>query len=279
MRLLLATNRVPISIVLGIKTNTPATIVINISSIRKKNTTYINRVETINGYREFNLNLPQSPDGAVVTIFNPAYGNLKANQDPSFKIDKFETEQVQVCPIEMSRDTVSFVKFAQMFCENAGVISGTVNREPSIYRSADGKFQIDYFDQIFDRKTGAVLTTPARIGHSTGVIEVSKKDFAKYTVPMRMIILLHEYAHKYLNPEINMPIAYETGADINALNIYLSLGYSPTEAHYAFLNVFEDANNSGNTKRYKIINDFIDKFTSGKIKGSCKLKTNISVNN
>ena len=93
---------------------------------------------------------------------------------------------------------------------------------------------------------------------------------------MRMIILLHEYSHKYLNPTVNKPIAYETGADINALRIYLALGYPPSEAHYAFLHVFKDANNHQNHKRYEIIKDFIYKFTNGEIEGSCKFKTNIS---
>ena len=279
MRTLVATNKVPVSIVLGIRTKQPETIVIIISSVRKPNTNYIYRVSKVDGYREFNLNMPQSPNGAVVTIFNPKYGNLKANQDPSFRIEKFITEDLQQCDIELTNDDVNFIDFAQFISENAGVLSATIKGEPSIYRSKNGKFQIDYFNQIFDRKTGEVLTTPARIGHSTGIIEVSKKDFIKYTVPMRMIILLHEYSHKYKNPQLNKPIGYETGADINALSMYLALGYSPAEAHYAFLHVFKDANNEGNAKRYKIINDFIKKFTSGEIKGSCKLKTNIIGNN
>lgn len=277
MQLLVATNKAPLTLVIGIKTGMPTNVVINVSSIKKKNTIYINRISKVDGYREFYLPLPQSPYGAKVTIFNPEIGNVAANQDPTFRVEKFKTEDLQTCPIDMKSDTKSFVKFAQLFSENAGVISAGV-RKPSIYRSENGKFQIDYYNQIVDDK-GNLLTTPARIGHTTGVIEVSKRDFINYTVPIRMIILLHEYAHKYLNPELNKPIGYETGADINALNIYLSLGYSPTEAHYAFLKVFKDSNHAANTKRYKIINDFIDKFTKGEINGSCKLKTNISGSN
>ncbi len=278
MQLLLPTNKVPFSLVLGIRTQKPEKIKIQVSDNRKPNTFYIARDAMVDGYREFNLNFPQSPPASLVAIFNAAVGNMPTNADKTFVIEKLEPAKLEQCPIWMSKSTLSFVKFAQFFCENASILSAGKTM-PSIYRSEDAKFHIDYFDKIFDRQTKKILGTPARIGHTSGVIEVSKSDFLNYTVPMRMIILLHEFSHKYLNPKINKPIAYETGADINALHIYLALGYPPSEAHYAFLNVFKDANNEGNAKRYAIINDFIGKFTSGQIEGSCKFKTNISGGN
>lgn len=273
MQLLLPTNKVPFSLVVGIRTTKPEKIKVWVSDNRKPNTYYIAREVVINGYKELNLNFPQSPSAAVLTVFNPRVGNMPANIDKSFVIDKLEPENLEHCPIWMKKDTSSFVKFAQQFSENASILSAGKYR-PSIYRSDDAKFHIDYYDKIYDKNTKKFLSTPARIGHTSGIIEVSKSDFLKYTVPMRMIILLHEYSHKYLNPTINKPIAYETGADINGLHIYLALGYPPSEAHYAFLHVFKEANNEGNTKRYHIINDFIDKFTKGEIEGSCKMKTN-----
>lgn len=51
---------------------------------------------------------------------------------------------------------------------------------------------------------------------------------------MRLIILLHEFSHKFLNPKIDKPISYETGADIQGLYIYLGKGWSPYEAHKTF---------------------------------------------
>lgn len=272
---MLPTNKVPFSLALGIKTSKPEKIVVRVSDNRKPHTYYISRKIAINGYRELNLNLPQCPTACVLTIYNASNGNKATHQDKSFKIERLEAENLEHCPIWMKGDTASFVKFAQEFSENASILSAG-KYSPSIYRSDDAKFHIDYYDQIYDKHTKKFLSTPARIGHTSGIIEVSKKDFLGYTVPMRMIILLHEYAHKYLNPTINKPIAYETGADINALHIYLALGYPPSEAHYSFLEVFKDANNEANTKRYLIIKDFIHKFTNGEIEGSCKLKTNIS---
>jgi len=275
MQLLFPTNKVPFSLLLGIKTSKPEKIIVQISDNKKPDTYYINRKVDVDGYRELNLNLPQSPSATLLTVFNVKNGNVAPNRDKSFQISRFEPENLEHCPILMKKDTVSFVKFAQQFSENASILSAG-KYKPSIYRSDDSKFHIDYYNRIFDRETKKFMSTPARIGHTSGIIEVAKIDFLKYTVPMRMIILLHEYAHKYLNPTVNKPIAYETGADINALHIYLALGYPPTEAHFAFLNVFKDSNHEANVRRYKIISDFIDKFTKGEIEGSCKMKTNIS---
>ena len=81
---------------------------------------------------------------------------------------------------------------------------------------------------------GKPLKTPARISRHDGVIEISKKYFKQYTVPMRMAILLHEFAHFYLN---NNP-RDESEADLNALTIYLSMGYPRIEAYQAWLEVF-----------------------------------------
>ena len=67
------------------------------------------------------------------------------------------------------------------------------------------------------------------------------------------------------NPKIDKPINYETGADIQALYVYLGKGWSPYEAHKSFLYVFKTANNEPNHKRYKIIKDFIEKYDKGEV--------------
>lgn len=274
MRLLIPTNKVPFCLTLGIKTDKPEMLRIEFMDNRKPNTYYVRRKAVVKGYREFVLNFPQTPKAGVLVVYNVANGDMPTDKDPSFKLEKIEPSAVEECPIWMKRETHTFVKFAQQFSENAAILSAGKNK-PNIYRSDDAKFHIDYYDVIRSKKNNSeVIPTPARIGHNSGIIEVSKTHFVKYTVPMRMIILLHEYSHKYMNPEMGSPIDYETGADINALSIYLSLGYSPLEAHYAFLNVFKDANNAGNKKRYLIIQDFIDKFTNGEFKNNCVIGGN-----
>jgi hypothetical protein len=119
---------------------------------------------------------------------------------------------------------------------------------------------IDYYNTLKDHSTKKKLTTPARIGHNTGIIEVAKAKFDKYTVPMRMMILLHEYSHKYRNPKIGLEISNEIGADINALYIYLGLGFSKIDAICVYANVFLKAQTQGNIARMRKIMDYINKF-------------------
>lgn len=261
------TNKRPITIKFGVRTSSPQMIRIVASDLDKQNefpTYYENRKDIVNGYKEFEVKMPQSPKNVLLSVYNVANGLRRNGEDRTFKVVNGKISNLVTCPIWMSPETVSFLKFAKKFAENASNFTAG-DKVPHIYRSGDGQFTIDYYLRIRDRKTGRFVSTPARIGHNTGVIEVSKKAFLKYTVPMRVIILLHEFAHKWLNPKINRPISYETGADINALNIYLSEGYPFIEAHQAFLYVFKDANNDSNHKRYKIIKDFIDKFSKGEI--------------
>ena len=103
---------------------------------------------------------------------------------------------------------------------------------------------------------GQELTTPARVGRNTGIIQVSKQAFTKMTVPMRMAILLHEFSHFYLNEKIDD----EMEADLNGLLIYLSLGYPRIEAYQAFLETFKERPSHLNKARYDLINKFINDF-------------------
>ena len=103
---------------------------------------------------------------------------------------------------------------------------------------------------------GKSLKTPARISRNQGIIEVSKLKFSKYSVPMRMAILLHEFSHFYLNSDM----ANETEADLNALIIYLGLGYPRIDAYNVFTQVFHTSPTELNKDRMKIIDDFIRNF-------------------
>jgi hypothetical protein len=260
-------NGLPFTLVIGIKTNEPEDISIAAKDYNKKNTTYISRGGVINGYREFELKFPQTPKTLLFSIFNKKNGNFPYNEDDSFKITKFEAKDVKTYPLWADKDIYSFVKFAQDFTANCAILSAG-DYKPSIYRSDCGKFCVDYYNKIRSKKSGQYVSTPARIGHNSGIIEISKVDFEKYTVPMRMVILLHEFCHKYINPKIGRDISDEVSADINALNIYLSLGYPHIEAQYAFLKVFRDANNKFNKKRYLILNQFIEKFANGQLENT-----------
>lgn len=258
------TNKIPFTLVIGVQTTAPCEIKIEAQDANKLHTFYANRKGIVNGYREFEVKFPQSPANAAVSVYNIANGNVIGRTDPSFTITKIAAKPLETRAIWQSAQDRSFVKFAQWFSENAANFTSG-DMIPHIYRSDDAQFTIDYYNKIRDRQTGAFVNTPARIGHDKGIIEVSKKDFLTYTVPMRMIILLHEYSHKWKNPKNNLDMANEAAADIAALDMYLSLGYSPMEAHQAFLYVFNGAKTPENHKRYLIIKDYIEKFERGEL--------------
>lgn len=273
MQRLFPSDRKAFTLVLDIQTSRPTQLKIEALDAKKPFTAFYRTVGEIKGRREYELLFPLSPNELDVRIYDAKFKSYNdyirgTNSDTrnSIKVTSTKIIPLKTTPIWLSDNDRSFIKFAEKFSENAGIYSAT-NHDgtPSIYRSDDGKFTIDYYDKIQDRQTKQFINTPARIGHQTGVIEVSKKDFQRYTVPMRMVILLHEYSHKWKNQESGLRIENESGADINALMMYLSLGYSPIEAHQAFLYVFKGANNKVNKDRYMIIRDFIMKFKKGEL--------------
>ena len=129
------------------------------------------------------------------------------------------------------------------------------SKKGDIYKSNNGKFRIDYFDVIRSVANQRPLETPARISQLTGRIECSAQSFKKYSVPMRMAILLHEYAHYYINRNPRS----EVQADLNGLFIYLKLGYPKIDIYNVFISVFLKSPTQQNKQRFDILNDFVRK--------------------
>ena len=102
---------------------------------------------------------------------------------------------------------------------------------------------------------GEVANTPARISKNDGMIEVAKFDFERYTLPMRMAILLHEFAHFYLNTNMTD----EKEADDLSLQLYLGMGYPRIDAYNVYLDVFKNAPSDLNKERYMQLKDIINK--------------------
>lgn len=254
MKTLYPTDNKELTLKIKVRTDKPEKIVLKVKDAKKPYTCYTDRYSTINGESTFFVRMPQSPQMALIELYNEANGNLKTGQDKSFKIvDR------QVLPLnkklnsfDSSNDNLnSFIKFAQQFSERAGILSAG----HSIYKSDDGQFRIDYLDRITNQQ-GQVLKTPARISQSRGVIEISRAHFLKYTVPMRFAILMHEFSHFYLNKNMSDEIE----ADLNALLVYLCLGYPRIEAHQTFLTVFKGSPSDLNKRRYQVLKEFIDNF-------------------
>ena len=261
MQLLLNTNRKPLTIQFTVFTDRKESIVLRVRDADKPYTYYLDRKGKVSGERKFSIKMPQSPNKCIIEVWNEKVGNKSAGVDKSFSVigkDGKPTYKVVAlqtalnCYDSKNVKITNFIKFAQEFSERASILSSN----KSVYISDNGKFRIDYVDVIKDDKTGKALTTPARISHAKGVIQISKKHFLGYTVPMRMTLLLHEFSHYYLNKNISN----EVEADLNAVLIACCMGYPLIEVHKAFIEVFKTAPTDLNKLRLKKILTFISNF-------------------
>lgn len=239
----LKTYKKPVNVDLGLTANSPTKVKVTVLNPLRKGCVYLDRWKTINGSEDLELRLPVTPEKVLIMI-SPEKGNNSIKVD---KLIKHPLKQYVQCCRKGYR-VKEFIRFAQQFSENAQSLSvGT-------YYSDGGHFRIDYLPVI--KEKGRPITTPARISNKTGRIEISKKHFIKDTVAMRMAILLHEYSHFNLN-QIQQD---EIEADLNALKIYLGLGYPVIEAHKSFLRVFKSHPSHENKERYEYLKTFIDNF-------------------
>lgn len=247
------TENKPTNILVGVSVVKPIKVRIRAIDPNKKGACYLNRFKTVQNSQDFEIRLPQSPKKLLILIDSPELeGEPTENVIKINKLKKIKLNQYFPC---LSKKSIkSFLKLAKEFTENAGILS------PGRYTSDNKKFIIDYLPVIIDK--GKELTTPARISNSTGRMEISARYFRSMSIPMRMAILLHEYSHFYMN-EIQKD---EIEADLNALTIYLSMGYPVIEAHKAFLETFEKHPTGTNKERYTYLKTFIDNWDSMKQK-------------
>ncbi len=210
----------------------------------RPNTTYFNRTngdekKPFTGMGEFNFPMPISPT-VLKFILKPDNPECHA-EIKDYKITKLNQQTLYLKP-----DEQSFLNFAVEFVVKAGTLP------QGMYESDDGNFFINYINDIRDYKSGKSENTPARISRATGYIEINRTKYIGYTIPMRLIMLLHEFMHWRLKTRI------ELECDFNALNIFLKLGSSKTQALTAFTKVFHEKDHL--VERVEKIKQFIQKF-------------------
>jgi hypothetical protein len=236
----------------------PTKVRIKIYDEEKPKIVFTDRYKTVHNLETFYIRLPITSNCVVLSVYNDLKGNTPKEQETNIKvvsIDKTPLEKrMDVVDIQ-NKSVKHFVDFAQRFCYNAPYLATGKS-----YQSDNGEFMIEYLPEITNHD-GKVLTTPARISKVTGRIQVAKKQFDNYTVPMRFAILCHEFSHFYVNENMND----ESEADINGLLIYLGLGYPRIEGYQAFLEVFKDAPSQDNKKRFDRIDNFIKNFEKNKM--------------
>lgn len=254
MKFRVVTNYEELSLAIRVTTRLPIKVFIKVYDQEQPKIILTDRYKTIRGTETFYVRMPLTGKTSIVEVTDEYENNMgtPSGNINVESIEKYALERQSLRGYALS--TFSFIDFAQRFSFNAPYLT-----QDKTYRSNDGYFMIEYFNTITDGQRE--LTTPARISKSTGIIQVSKKLFDEYTVPMRVAILLHEYSHFNLNSNINDEIE----ADLNGLTIYLSLGYPRIEGYQAFLEVFKDSPSRQNKNRYEVINNFIRDFETKRI--------------
>jgi len=238
-----------------LKSAQPVTLCIIAEKYNTVNSKYADRICKVHGERTIYLQFPISPDKLSIKIFN------QMNPfDKSFEV-KIQESDFRAYNIWLDAQTIRFMELSNYFCKVAGYEAAS--DKGRLFQTDDAEFTIRYYNVIKDK--GQPINTPARIGHNSGVIDAAKSKMDQYTVPMREIIMLHEFSHKYKNPTLGLEIGNEVGADINALYIYLGLGFSKIDAICVFAKVFLKAQSPGNIDRMRKIMKYIQKLESGEV--------------
>tara|TARA_R110000751_G_scaffold42949_1_gene99348 strand:- start:792 stop:1622 length:831 start_codon:yes stop_codon:yes gene_type:complete len=239
-------------------TNSPENIRLIISDADNQFTKYVDRRRVVDGLETFKIGLPIAPKKAVIKVANEVSSGMYSPE--GFRIEDVysTTLPTRTYCINYNNEYIrKFLPFIQKFCARAGYLEAG----GETYYDSSKTFTIRYFNELRAR-SGRVLTTPARVHAKTGIIEISAEYFRKYTIPMRLAVMLHEFSHFYVNEDIDNEIE----ADLNGLAMYLSLGYPRISAFNSFIGVFQNAPTSMNAERYSVLEDFIAKFESGDYK-------------
>lgn len=239
------TDYKPLKLKLTVATNREEKIRVKVMDYFRTDRIYSDRWFPVDGEQTFLIKMPRTPKAILYQVYNESNGNLPAGKDHTFKVTERKVLplgnalSIQKFKGEKSKNVKEFVLFAQEFSERANDLPASASGYE--YESNNRKFKIIYFDEI--RINGKPISTPSRVSKANGVIEVSKAKFKELTIPMRMAILLHEFSHYYMNEKMDDEIE----ADLNALLIYLGLGYPRAEAVQAFTKTFADSEQNKKT--------------------------------
>lgn len=184
------------------------------------NTLYFRSRFRITGTEEVTMRCPQSPRMLKIIVWSE--GNLP-----------YRLSSVKLLPLNALKSQEPVVMFVEKFSRQAGRLW------PGNYTADNVPFTIQYKRNIYT-DTGKDHPTPARIHTELPIIQVSKSKFNQMTIPERVIILLHEVAHNFINYDQDS----EKESDHNGLNIYNQLGYPKIEAINAFADIMQDTDNN-----------------------------------
>ena len=249
----ISTQNQPVVLTVGIQANRPVVIRLSGHDGQRKHSWYFRRkvpftqaaIKAGKTYKEITLSMPLTPTTLLVEI-----KGSRAWEDEGFVIQKLEAKKMKPAEIWAQPSMHRFIDFAQQFAKRCG------SYRPGYYDAQGHEFLIQLLPVIKDQ-LGRELVTPARTHRGTGRIQVAGQAFKRFTIPVRMFVLLHERQH------FQIPTRDEKTADLTALQLYLDLGYPKIEAVYAATKVFAsrpETVGKEHVKRAKDIISFIDHY-------------------
>lgn len=232
----------PFNLLMKIRALRPVRLIISIFNPENK-AQFIHRKILLKGSKKLRFKLPFSSDKVRVEILSK---DLPLG-DAHYIIEGIKIQRDTKCPVELTDRDKRFIKFAKWFSMDLkGLDAG---EKGTIYQSDE--FTIMLLDKILEK--GKEVSTPARIGKESGIIQVSISKVKLFSVPMLMVMLLHEYAHRYKNPEYGRATGNELSADLIAVNIALNIGFDAGEVLRCFRAVFKTKDTAQNRKRWKAV--------------------------
>ena len=195
--------------------------------------------------REIHIPLPVSPKNLEIELINKNGGD-----DQSFQVDSFKIDPMPPAEIWATPERHRFMDFAIGFAQKAG------HAPIGFYSSPDNEFLIQYLDTITDQQ-GEELVTPARIHRLMPRVQLSRRMFRQFSIPVRVAILSHEGCHFFRNTRS------EKEADLCGIRYYLDYGFPAIEAVYAATKVFlqhPESVGQPHVTRTRDIIQFIDEY-------------------
>ena len=216
------TNKKPVAISLSVHSDKGAQVyVIGYDPVNPK-TEYFTRFIEVKGTKNDEFNCPQSPKSIKVIAWS--------KNRREFKLSDMQVRPLQERLNATGIDRHPDIRFIEVFSRRVGRLPAR-----RTYTHPKASFKIQLLPVIYN-DAGREHTTPARIHIKHPIIQVSKKHFDSMSIPQRVAILAHEYAHNFINADQDC----EFEADANMTEIYDELGYGRLEAVYAFANIMSD---------------------------------------
>ncbi len=225
MKIPLKTNSLPFILVLTFNVIKKCAIRVIASDNAWMNTNYVNsRYEVKPGQQSIKINFPLS---GVVTNLEINCECDGVSNGSCMQLTDIQTMPLPIKQIYLTPADAKYFSFLKEFVQQSGALA------PGIYQNKDHTATIELYDIIKD-KNGKELKTPARVDHDSGVVQISKKAFDQFSVPMRMFIGAHERVHYSYNT------TNEMDCDKNAVNITKAWGFPKLETLYAATKIFPD---------------------------------------